>query len=94
MAEKRYRITFKSKDGYQYLHLLAKDKEEAQRLAERAQHRRHERFPLTFDRIQQAHERGELTADQYKAELEKRKADEARYDAGDWKITKIEEAVG
>lgn len=104
---RRYRITFKEKSGRPlYLHLLAADKDEAQRLAERAQHRRHERFPLTFARLDQALETGnagqlavgasagqELTEAWVKAEIEKRKRDQARYDDGTLKLVKIEEEV-
>lgn len=102
---KRYRITFKSKDGSsQRMTLLAKDPEEARRLAERAQFRRHERFPLTFARLEQARETGEpgmlaidprlvgagLTEAFVQAEIEKRKRDQARYDDGDLKVVKVE----
>ena len=106
---KRYRITFREKTGkHLYLHLLAADKDEAQRLAERAQYRRHDRFPLTFARLEQAKETGEsgglaispgmagaeLTAAWVKAETEKRKRDQARYDDGTLKLIRIEEAIG
>ena len=103
---KRFRVTYRSKDGSsQRVTLLAKDKDEAQRLAERSQHRRHERFPLTFDRLEQAAASGEpgglaidprfagaaLTEAWVKAETEKRKRDQARYDDGDLKIVSVEE---
>lgn len=103
---KRFRVTFKSKDGSsQRMTLLAADKAEAQRLAERAQFRRHERFPLTFARLEAAKDSGQpgqlaidprfagasLTEAWVKAETEKRKRDQARYDDGDLKITSVEE---
>lgn len=103
---KRYRITFKSKDGStQRMTLLANDRDEAQRLAERAQYRRHERFPLTFARLEQAAASGKpgglaidpklagkaLTEAWVKAETERRKRDQARYDDGDLKISSVEE---
>lgn len=90
-GEKKFRVTYKGKSGPVYVTLLATDKEDAERQAERAAVRRYDRFPLTFDRIQQAHERGELDKEQFKAEMEKRKADQARYD-GDLKLVKVEEA--
>ena len=86
---KRYRVIFKGKQSMQTMTLLAKDADEARRLAERAQFRRHERFPLTFARLEEAKD---LPPAQMKAELEKRKRDVARYDDGDMKITKVEEA--
>jgi hypothetical protein len=103
---KRFRVTFQSKDGSrQVMGLMAADKAEAQRLAERAQYRRHERFPLTFARLEQARETGNsgqlaidprfggkaLTEAWVKAETEKRKRDQARYDDGDLKIVSVEE---
>jgi hypothetical protein len=87
---KRWRIHFKSKDGDQVMTLLAETKEKAEQEALRAQYRRQERFPLTFDRIQQAHDKGELTPDQFKAEIERRKKDAGRYDKG-LKIASITE---
>ncbi len=87
---KRYRITYKGKDGQQIMTLLAKDKDDAQRQAERAQYRRLDRFPLTFDRLEQAHAAGTLTPEQFKSEMERRKRDSARYD-GDLKIVNVEE---
>lgn len=102
---KRFKITFKGKHGLQHMTLLAKDKDEAERLAERAQHRRHERFPLTFARLDAALATGEfgglaidpklggkaLTEAYLKAEIEKRKKDQARYDDGELKIESVEE---
>lgn len=88
---KRWRIHFKSKGGDQVMTLLAETKAKAEQEAKRAQYRRHERFPLTFDRIQQAHERGDLTSDQLKAELERRQRDQARYDDDSLKIASITE---
>jgi hypothetical protein len=103
---KRFAITYRSKDGSrQVMTLLAKDKDEAERLAERAQHRRHERFPITFARLEHAAATGEpgllaidpkfggkaLTEAWVKAETERRKHDQARYDDGDLKIESVEE---
>jgi hypothetical protein len=89
---KKYRATFKAKDGsVQLMTLYAEDKASATRDAERAQFRREERFDLTFDRIQQAHERGELSKEQFAAEQERRKRDQARYDGGGLKLEKVEE---
>lgn len=89
----RYLVHFKSKGGDQYMELMAADRDEAKQLAERAQFRRHERFPLTFSRIQQAHELGNLSKEQFKAELERRKRDVARYDDGDIKVASIKEVT-
>lgn len=102
---KTFRVTFKGKDSTQTMLLGAKDADEARRLAERAQFRRHERFPLTFDRLDQALETGQpgllavdprfagkaLSEAWVKAEIEKRKRDQARYDDGDLKVAKVEE---
>jgi hypothetical protein len=86
-----WRIHFKSKGGDQFMLLEAPSKEKAEQEAKRSQFRRHERFPLTFDRMQQAHERGKLTKDQFKAEMERRKKDQGRYDDDDLKVVKVEE---
>jgi hypothetical protein len=83
---KRYRIHFKSKGGDQYRKLLARSPEEAKQLAERAQFRRHERFPLTFQRLEES-----LTGEALKKEMERRKKDLARYDDGDLKIASVKE---
>ena len=103
---KTYRVTFKGKNSTQSMRLVAKDEAEARELAEQAQARRHGRFPLTFARLEQAKETGApgllaidpkkaggaLTEAFVKAEVEKRKRDQARYDDGELKITKVEEA--
>lgn len=57
---KKFDVTFKGKDSIQYMSLMAKDADEARRLAERVQFRRHERFPLTFARISEAAETGKM----------------------------------
>jgi hypothetical protein len=88
---KRWRIHFKSKEGDQVMTLLAATKEKAEQEALRAQYRRHERFPLTFDRIQQAHDAGSLTPDQFKAEIKRRKLDQVRYDDDTLKIVSVTE---
>jgi hypothetical protein len=89
---KRFRGVFKAKDGSEIrMTVLADSKEEAQRELERAQFRREERFSLTFDRVQQAHDRGDLSKEQFKAEMEKRKADQARYDGAGLKLASVEE---
>jgi hypothetical protein len=104
---KTFRVHFKSTGGGQVMLLEAKDSDEAKRLAERAQHRRHERFPLTFARLEEAAATGKpgqlaidprlggtaLTEAWVKAETERRKRDVARYDDGDLKITKVEEVT-
>ena len=106
---KRYRVTYKDgKDGRPtYVTLIAKDADEARMLAERSQARRYDRFPLTFERLEQAKDSGAagglaidprfggagLTEAWVKAETEKRKRDMARYDDPNWKIVKVEEWV-
>ena len=57
---KKYTVTFKGKDSIQYMSFVAKDADDARRLAERLQFRRHERFPLTFARISEAAETGKM----------------------------------
>jgi hypothetical protein len=84
---KRYRIHFKSKRGDQYMKLMARNPEEAQKLAEQAQFRRQARFPLTFQRIEQS-----LTGDALKKEMERRKRDLARYEEDDLKVASVKEA--
>jgi len=102
---KTFRVTFKGKDSSQTMYLDAKDADDAKLQAERAQFRRHERFPLTFARLDQVLETGQpgllavdprfagagLTEAWVKAEIEKRKRDQARYDSGELKIVKVEE---
>lgn len=89
---KKFRATFKAKDGSEIrMTVLADTKEEAQREVERAQFRREERFSLTFDRVQQAHDRGELSKEQFKAELDRRERDRDRYDGAGLKLAKVEE---
>ncbi len=88
---KRYTAHFKSKDGHQYVSLLADSKEEAEKEAKLHQSRRHLRFPLTFDRIQAAHDAGDLTSDQFKAEILRRKRDQARYDDDALKLVSVKE---
>jgi hypothetical protein len=89
---KRFRAIFKAKDGSeQRMTLYAADKETATRDAERAQFRREERFNLTFDRLQQAHDAGTLTKDLFASEMEKRQRDQERYDGGGMKLAKVEE---
>jgi hypothetical protein len=88
-----------------YVSLLAKDREDAKKQADEYQARRHARFPLTFARLEQAKETGEpgmlgidpkfagsaLTEAWVKAETERRKRDQGRYDDDDLKLVKIEE---
>jgi hypothetical protein len=83
---KRWRIHFKSKDGDQVMTLLAETRQEAERAALAAQRQRHQRFPLTFARMEQ-----NLTGDALKAEMEKRKRDLERYDADTLKIESVKE---
>jgi len=87
------------------MEILANDRDEAVRLAERAQFRRHERFPLTFQRLDESLDSGRLhqllardprTPDEYtkavhRAQVELRKRDQGRYDDGEFKIEKVEE---
>lgn len=102
---KTYRVTFKDKSGgLLYMSLQAKDKEDAQKQAERSQYQREARFPLTFARLEQAAATGNagglaidpryggkaLTEAWVKAETEKRKADQDRYDKG-FTVVKVEE---
>jgi len=87
---KKYRVVVKGKNSRIHMTLMARSKDEAEKLAGLSEHRRHGRFPLTFDRIQQAHERGELTSEQFKAEMERRKRDQARYDDSEFKIESVE----
>lgn len=89
---KRFRGIFKAKDGSRIrMVVLADTREEAQRELERAQFRREERFNLTFDRLQQAHDRGDLSKDKFKVELERRQRDQARYEGAGLKLEKVEE---
>lgn len=102
---KKFNVTFKGKDSLQVMSIMAKDKEEAQLLAERVQFRRHERFPLTFARLEEAASSGQpgqlaidprltgkaLTEAWVKAETEKRKRDQDRYDSGELKVVSVEE---
>lgn len=83
---KRWRIHFKSPGGDQVMTLLADTKAEAEREAQRAQYRRQERFPLTFDRMEQ-----NLTGKALEAEMEKRKRDLERYEKGNLKVASIRE---
>jgi hypothetical protein len=105
-GEKRFHVWFKGKEGRVRMSLYAKDREQARLLAERAHYRRHERFPLTFARLEEAKETGRpgllaidprfggkaLTEAWVKAEIERRKRDQGRYDDAELKIDKIEEA--
>ena len=105
---KRYRVTYKSKDGsLQYVQVLAADADDAKAQADAHQARRHARFPLTFARLEQAKETGQagmlaidprfggkaLTEAWVKAETERRKADQARYDDNNLKITSVKEVT-
>jgi hypothetical protein len=83
---KRWRIHFKSPGGDQVMTLLAETKSEAEREAKRAQFRRHERFPLTFDRMQT-----NLAGKALEAEMERRKRDLDRYEKDNLKIESIRE---
>jgi hypothetical protein len=89
---KKYRAIFKAKDGSeQRMILYAADKETATRDMERAQFRREERFNLTFDRLQQAHNNGQLTKELFASEMDKRQRDQDRYGGGGMKLIKVEE---
>ena len=94
---KRFRVTFKHKDGSIHVTLLAKNADEAVALAEQGQQVRAGRFPLTFSRLDAAEETGKvgqlaapatLSADEAavqawaKMEREKRLRDQGRYETG------------
>ncbi len=87
-TQKRYRVTYKGKDSRQYVTLLARSPEEARQLADASQQRRHERFPLTFARMEADKN---LTGKALEAEVEKRQRDQDRYDSGELKIESVEE---
>ena len=85
--------------------LEAKSDDEARKLAEEAQARRHARFPLTFNRLEQSLQTGEMhgllaavpkgaekefSKQMVKAQIELRKKDQARYDDGEWKVKSVE----
>lgn len=53
-----YRVHFKSKGGDQFMLIDAPNPQKAEQEAVRAQHRRHDRFPLTFERLNQSLEEG------------------------------------
>lgn len=103
---KLFLVTVKGKDSTQFVRVAAKDADEAKQIVEESNQRRHSRFELTFDRLAQAKETGRpgmlaidprfagtaLTDAWVKAETELRKRDQARYDDGELKITKVEEA--
>jgi hypothetical protein len=89
---KKYRATFEAKDGsVQRVTLRAENRDAAEKAVLHHQYRREDRFDLTFDRMQQAHERGDLTKEQYAAEMERRKQDQARYDGKGMTLKKLEE---
>jgi hypothetical protein len=89
---KKYRATFEGKDGsVQRVTLRAENKDAAEKAVLHHQFRREDRFDLTFDRMQQAHERGDLTKEQYAAEMERRQADQARYEGKGMTLKKLEE---
>lgn len=88
---KTYIIHFKSKAGDQHMELVARNEDEARLLAERAQFRRHERFPLTFARLEESLEKGDMDKAIHAAQVELRKRDQARYDDSDLKIQSIKE---
>lgn len=90
--QKKFRVVFQGKKSLQYMTLMARNKEEAHQLAERAQYRRHERFPLAFERLEESRKKKTITLEQFKAEVERRKRDQARYDDGELKIKSVEEA--
>jgi hypothetical protein len=77
---KRYRILFKSKAGNQMVTLLARNRGEAEILAAAHQSRRAGRYDITQQRLDEALERGELSKEEYAAELERRARDFSRYD--------------
>lgn len=89
---KTFVVTFKGKSSEQQMTLQARDADEARRLAERAQFRRHERFPLTFARLDESLGRGELSKEIHRAQTELRKLDQGRYDDGELKVKSVREA--
>lgn len=103
---RQFNVVIEAKDGSrQYVSFQAKDRDDARRVAERLIFQREQRFQLTFDRLEQARETGEagmlavdprlqgkaLTEAWVKGELERRKRDQARYEAG-LSVKKVEEA--
>jgi hypothetical protein len=103
-----YEVVFKGKNSRQYMTLTAKDSDEAKRLAKQQQARRHMRFPLTFARLDQALETGEMgllaasvrkpSPDELKAwhsrQTELRKRDQARYDDDELKLESCRKVGG
>lgn len=88
---KRYRVTFQGKNSRQHVTLQATNPEDAETKALYDHFRRQGRFDLTFDRLQKAHDDGTLTPELFKAEMEKRKRDQGRYESGELKIVSVEE---
>ena len=87
-TQKRYRVTYQGKDSRQYVTLLARSPEEARQLADASQTRRHDRFPLTFARMEAD---PQLKGKALEAEVEKRQRDQDRYDSGELKVVNVEE---
>lgn len=78
---KRYRIHYKSKAGDQYVTLLARNRQEAEVLANSYQQRRAGRYDVTMQNLEEGSGHfGGMSKDQLKAELERRKLDFSRYD--------------
>jgi hypothetical protein len=99
---KTFRVHFKSAAGDQYMLVQATNAEKAEQEATRAQYRRQERFQLTFARLEQARESGDTgllavppgtqaTEAWVKAETERRRRDQVRYDDDTFKVASVEE---
>jgi hypothetical protein len=88
---KRYRVMFGYASERQYLYLMAKSKAQAEQLAGEYQFRRKTRFPLTFHRLDQSLEAGQIDKAMHKAQSELRKADQERSEDGKWKLLDVKE---
>lgn len=77
---KRFRLVYKSKAGDQVVTLMARNKQEAELLGAAYQSRRAGRYDITQQRLNESLERGDLSKEQHKAELERREKDFSRYD--------------
>lgn len=87
---KTYRVTI-GKTKPQFMTLQARSKDEARQLAERAQYRRLDRFPLTFARLDASLDAGDMDKAMHKAQTELRKRDQDRYDGAESRVVKVEE---
>jgi hypothetical protein len=77
---KRFRITYLSKAGGQVVTLMARNKAEAEVLANTYQTTRAARYDITHQRMYESLEAGTITKEQFANEAERRKVDFSRYD--------------